>query len=49
MVASGGKHTYYEGIRYFLKKKVISNQKQMLMNTILCVHGKKVGQNLLKI
>ena len=49
MVASGGEHTYYEKIRYFLKKTVISNQKQMLMKTILCVYGKKVALNLLRM
>ena len=49
MVASGGEHTDYEKIRYFLKKTVISNQKQMLMKTILCVHGKKETLNLLRI
>ena len=49
MVASGGEHTYYEKIRHFLKKTVISNQKQMLMKTILCVYGKKVAQDLLRM
>ena len=49
MVASGGEHTYYEKMRYFLKKTVISNQKQMLMKTILCVYGKKVALNLLRM
>ena len=49
MVVSGGGHTYYEKIKHFLKKTVISNQKQMLMKTMFCVYGKKVALNLVRM